>query len=419
MSDAAAGARPVQAVVLSGGGASGAYEVGVVKALATRSESPLDPQVFAGTSIGSFNAAFLASQWDSRGSAAAHGLETVWRQRLANRPGPFGANGLYRVRANPLEFLDPESYLPNPLRPFLRLAGDGWFFFLDALRRVSSLPMVEGAVAQRVANLLDLSAALALEPWVETIGALDFAAMRSSRRLLRIAVTNFESGKLRVFENRDMTDELGPVTIRASSAIPGLLPAVSIGAQKHVDGGVVMNTPLTLGINAGADELHVIYLDPRIDAIPTASLDSTLDSTYRNQVIGWSKLVNMDIAAARRINSAVQALARLRADPRARGVDFAWLARQLHIDKLAPITVHRYHPHDDLAGGALGLLNFHPDHVGRLIDRGFEDTMRHDCDESQCVLLAEDGEAESVPARRASGGPGGRGGPGGPGSPRG
>jgi len=48
------------AVVLSGGGATGAYEVGVLKALyggksRVTQFKPLDPDIFSGTSIGSFN----------------------------------------------------------------------------------------------------------------------------------------------------------------------------------------------------------------------------------------------------------------------------------------------------------------------------------------------------------------------------
>ncbi len=49
------------------------------------------------------------------------------------------------------------------------------------------------------------------------------------------------------------------------------------------------------------------------------------------------------------------------------------------------MTIHRYHPHDDL-GGALGLFNFDPDQIAALIDRGYTDAARHDCDESQCIL---------------------------------
>lgn len=399
--------KPVQGVVLSGGGASGAYEVGVLKALLNRAERPLAPEVFTGTSIGSFNASFMVSQWDTFGSAAAANLEQVWRGRLANRAGGWGANGLYRVRASPLDLLDPAGYVPNPLRPFMRLAGDGFYFFFEALSRISMLPLGEGDLLGRAANLIDVSAALATEPWQETIRTLDFAAIRNSSRALRLAATNFESGKLRVFENRDMTDEMGALAIRASSAIPGLLPAVAIGAQMHVDGSVVMNTPLTLGINAGADELHVIYLDPSLEQIPVATLQSSVDSAYRQQVIGWSKIVNENLAAASRINSSVHAIDRLRRDPRASAaVDVDRLADDLHVRRLKAISVHRYHPHDDLAGGALGLLNFRPDHIGRLIERGFEDAVRHDCDESKCVLLADVEVSDSVPQRQLKRGAG-------------
>src|SRR5258708_34410492 len=157
--------KPVVGVVLSGGGASGAYEVGVLKALLTRGERPLSPNVFTGTSIGSFNASFMVSQWDAFGRAAIANLEQVWRGRLANRAGGLGANGLYRVRGSPLDLLDPAGYVPNPPRPFLRLAGDGLYFFFEALTRISTLPLGEGDLLGRAANLVDVSVGLATEPW--------------------------------------------------------------------------------------------------------------------------------------------------------------------------------------------------------------------------------------------------------------
>ena len=63
------------AVVLSGGGADGAYEVGVMKALFNGKAprlpgGPVEPDIFTGTSIGAFNAALLVSQWDEYGTAA-------------------------------------------------------------------------------------------------------------------------------------------------------------------------------------------------------------------------------------------------------------------------------------------------------------------------------------------------------------
>ncbi|HVT60577.1 MAG TPA: patatin-like phospholipase family protein [Thermoanaerobaculia bacterium] len=379
--------KPLAAVVLSGGGASGAYEVGALKALFTAGERPLEPAIFTGTSIGSFNASFLVSQWDANGRAAIANLEKVWLDRMANRFGLAVASA-FRLRGNPLDLLTPAAYAPDPLRPFTRMAGDFTFLFFEALRRASSFAIGTGDFFQRASSLLDVSVLLGTEPYREIIAEIDFASIRNSSRRLRVAATNYQSGELVVFENEDMTDERGPLAVLASSSIPGVLPAVMIGAEPHVDGGVVLNTPLNLAIKAGAQELHVIYLDPAVREIPTATLQSTIDSSYRQQVIGWAKVMNENIAAARRINATVRALEQLRGDPKVSGaVDIDWLAKQLQAKQLKQVIIHRYHPHDDLAGGAVGLLNFDRRHISHLIERGFRDTKQHDCDESECVLL--------------------------------
>jgi len=388
-------------VVLSGGGASGAYEVGVLKALLTVGERPLDPRVFAGTSIGSFNASFVVSQWDSQGRSAVANLEALWLGRLGTFLGGAGrANGMFRLRGSPLDLLDPTAYLPNPLRPLARLAEDGAFLFFEALRRLSYLGLSGDKVLQRAANVFDVGLLLATGSWHETIAGIDFSAIRHSTRQLRLAATNWQTGELRVFANRDLTDEAGPTAIQASSAIPGLMPVVRIGSEPHVDGGVVMNTPLELGIKAGAVELHVVYLDPAVRAIPTAALDSTLDSAYRQQLISWATVMNEDIETARWVNRTLLALRRMREDPRASAEEVAWLERELGVSGRKLLTVHRYHPRDDLAGGALGLLNFDREHIAHLVKRGFDDATHHDCVESGCVL--PDGGEAMPEARRGS-----------------
>jgi predicted acylesterase/phospholipase RssA len=68
------------AVILSGGGATGAYEAGVLKALFTGASpatgyKPLAADVFTGTSVGSFNAAFMVSQPETDSSVRAGNLE--------------------------------------------------------------------------------------------------------------------------------------------------------------------------------------------------------------------------------------------------------------------------------------------------------------------------------------------------------
>jgi NTE family protein len=399
------GARRVQALVLSGGGASGAYEVGVLKALFAAAGRPLEPAVITGTSIGSFNATFLVSQWDAYGRSAIANLEQTWLERLASPRGIAQAS-IIRFRGNPLDLLNPSAYSPNPLRPFTRLAGDGVFLFFELLRRASYLVNGPESLPTRLANQLDVSVLVATEPWAEIIRGLDFAGVRRSSRYLRIAATNYQSGELKIFRNEDMTDDMGPLAVKASSAIPGLLPPVMIGSEPHVDGGVVMNTPLNLAIQARPgephpEELHVIYLDPEVRQIPLAALNSTIDSSYRQQLIAWAKTMNENIDATRRINQSLRALERLRRDPAASGIDFDGLARELHTARLRPLIIHRYHPRDDLAGGALGLLAFQRDHIEHLIERGFEDGRHHDCDQSKCVLLDEGDAIRSVPSRSA------------------
>ncbi len=71
----------VTALVLSGGGARGAYAVGVLQAIIeilglTAKDSSLF-QIFSGTSVGSINAAFLASH-AQRGDLGIYKLREVW-----------------------------------------------------------------------------------------------------------------------------------------------------------------------------------------------------------------------------------------------------------------------------------------------------------------------------------------------------
>src|SRR5690606_12348089 len=69
------------ALVLSGGGARGAYAVGVMQAivevlgLTAQDKSPF--QIFSGTSVGSINAGFLASQ-AHRGDLGVYRLQQIW-----------------------------------------------------------------------------------------------------------------------------------------------------------------------------------------------------------------------------------------------------------------------------------------------------------------------------------------------------
>src|SRR5260370_16573042 len=117
-----------QAVILSGGGARGACEVGVLKGLLAGDSSatdytPLMPDIFTGTSIGAYNASLLVAEINSRGFAAIDHLEDVWLNVLP-QDDDTGHNFFARYRADPFDYFSPTVLLTNPLGDSVQLAQD-------------------------------------------------------------------------------------------------------------------------------------------------------------------------------------------------------------------------------------------------------------------------------------------------------
>jgi predicted acylesterase/phospholipase RssA len=221
--------------------------------------------------------------------------------------------------------------------------------------------------------------------------------IRRGDRLLRLVATNWETGELRTFENRDMTDEQGHDIIIGSAAIPGIFHPHEIAGQPYVDGGLVMNTPLSCAIEAGATTVHVIYMDPDVKNIPLRTLESSIDALDRVLLITSASKVGEDIETAAWINEGLEVIERTAGDDSLSNADlraFVRVANQIYqkIKAGAPykkVTIHRYHPQDDLGGGTLGLLNFDKDRMVAVIKRGFDDALNHDCDASHCILPKE------------------------------
>ncbi len=396
--------------MLSGGGADGAYEIGILKALLTGASwvtryTPLTPDIVTGTSIGSFNAAFLVSHWDKYGAETILQLERVWLERLATST-PSCGNGIYRYRVDPFALLNPQCYLRAPLRPFINLMEDSVALGWEGLQRaVHVLTSQEESIEQRIVESINLSSFVSRAPWDRTLReVIDYAAIRRSSMDLQVAATNWATGELRIFKNYDMTEQLGPQALLASSATPGFFQPAEVGAMPFVDGGVLLNTPLKPAIDAGADVVHMIYLDPDIKSIPLSHLENTLETLYRMQQIQWASSVNDDIKDAENINKTLAILGRIREvreeaeDPRA----FYRAASRIaeHEGKAdfpyRPMTIFRYHPRDTFGGG-LGFLEMSRDRIEELIERGYQDAVHHDCEASDDILpILEDRQGLSL-----------------------
>ncbi len=389
-----------RAVVLAGGGAAGAYEVGILKALCSGASwvtgyQPFRPEIFAGTSIGSFNAAFLVSAWERYGPEAVSLLERVWTERLATE-APRCGNGIYRFRASPLSLLDPRCYEDNPFGPFLRFAQDSAALGWEGLQRtVHAFTTRDEPLEERLVELVELSSFVSREPWEETLrDVIDYAAIRRSPLKLRIAVTNWATGQLQIYENHQMTDRLGPQILLASSATPGFFQPASIGAQPFTDGGVLLNTPLKPAIDTGADIIHMTYLDPDISNIPLPDRSNTFETLFRMQQIQWAGSINDDIEDAAAINEGLALIERLGGgNGNATEGDlktFIRVARKIY-DRLArgtpyrPLTIYRYHPREVL-GGTLGFLDMRREYIEEILERGYDDAVHHSCEDSEDVL---------------------------------
>ena len=138
------------AVVLSGGGADGAYEVGVMKALFSgkaRYWGDLSSQISLRAPLsGLLTRLCWSRNGIDYGTAAIADLEHVWRETLADRPNVTG-NGGYRFRLNPFDFLNPRNYFPNPFQPLLQLAEDSLYAGLGGPPEVRRPGAVDGSAS--------------------------------------------------------------------------------------------------------------------------------------------------------------------------------------------------------------------------------------------------------------------------------
>lgn len=276
-------ASPVPALVLPGGGARGAYQVGVLKAIAEilpQHETPFP--VITGTSAGSINAAVIASHAEdfARGAARLeyfwsrfrchHIYRTGWRHNLAR-----GLHWLAAMTLGGLGVANPNSLLDNrPLAELLEreLDVDGIDRAVASGRLRALMVTASGYSTARAVTFFQ--AAAGVEGW------------QGAKRLGRPA-------------------RIRPCHLLASAALPLLFPACRVEHEYYGDGGMRQTTPLSPPIRMGADRILVIATrDARPDAEPREDVDyPTLGEIggYLLDAIFMDYLAN-DLARLERIN---------------------------------------------------------------------------------------------------------------------
>jgi NTE family protein len=383
-------------VVLSGGGADGAYEVGVLKALLHGASPatgyrPIDPEVYTGTSVGAYNATIMASRPGTPATAVAEELEAIWLDRIANSLRTCG-NGVFRVRGAPFQGFDP-GCLRNPVRSLVELGQDAAVLTAFGLIKGAQFATSDAPLKSRLLSLVELDAFVSESPLRQLLAeTVNLDSLRRSGKRLTIATSNWKYGVLRLLSKQDISDVVGTDGILASTALPGIFPPVTIDGIPYVDGGVLLNTPLKPAIRDGADTVHIVFLDPLVQNITLAVLPSSLDTFYRLFAVIWAANVRRDLLQAEMVNRLLELLERENpietAAPELKRLLRAGPGIFRHLveggQPYRKLTIHIYRPATDLGSGE-GVLDFQRRRLGDLVAMGYRDAVHHDCEAAGCV----------------------------------
>jgi NTE family protein len=265
------------ALVLAGGGARGAYEVGALSALLPELLDDEWPQIIVGTSVGAINAAYMASNAEkSAEDALAAGIR-LWSQ------------------------ISYGQVLEPVLSPFE--ARRLWSYVAEALGvpGVRAMSLLDPApLAATLSDLIDFDR---IHTNVEE-GHLVAAAVVATSGVSNLSVVFHDGGPNPPPDKRRGIEyvpcRLTEAHVRASSAIPLLFPAVAITARDtrrwYFDGGTRLNTPIKPALELGARRLIVIALNalvPHSERLDPRHRPDVLDgATQLLQAVLVDPLVN-------------------------------------------------------------------------------------------------------------------------------
>lgn len=264
-------------IVLSGGGARGAYQVGVVAGIIdVLGEERLEHAPFSvlcGTSVGAINAAYLASHAESR-DLAIGGLVDAWtslrlsdhlRINLRGMLGIWSAKNLGDDGSKPSRPIQARALLDSvPLTDLVKTQVS-----FDALHR----NIDEGIVHALVITALEISTGRTTM-FAEAPPYVSFPPSNDPRRNVR-------------------RERIGLEHVLASAALPLVFPPRRIDGEEYCDGGVRFNTPIAPAIRAGADRLVVISLlseEPQAETQPISV--EVREASYKNPIFLLGKVLN-------------------------------------------------------------------------------------------------------------------------------
>lgn len=189
-----------KALILSGGGSRGSFQVGVWRYL---QEKQWYPDMICGSSIGAINAVAIGS------GMTVEQMINIWRASISGR------NKIYRLQI--LRFI------------LNALLSKGWTPLMDTLPLKS---MIQSAI--------------------------DFNKLRQSRAEIIISAVNLHTASPEFFNQNEITID----HVMASSAMPVIFEPYKIDGIPYWDGGIMANTPLLPALFRGVEQIIVVLLSP-------------------------------------------------------------------------------------------------------------------------------------------------------------
>lgn len=256
---------PVTGLILPGGGARNAYQVGTLQALAEwlPADTANPFPVICGTSAGAINAAMLAS-------FASQPVEGI--QRLVGIWSHLHPSKIYRS--------DTRSALLGGSRWLLALSSGGLFSQQpEALLDNQPLRgLLENHVRlTRISQAIDQGTLKAL--------AIQTSGYSSGRSICHFQAAPEQTGWLRS-RRLGRAVELRIDHIMASIALPLVFPAVYLNGEYHGDGSMRESAPLSPALHLGADQLLVITVrNPALSTMPAT--DSRADYPTLGHIAGY------------------------------------------------------------------------------------------------------------------------------------
>ncbi len=216
-----------QVLVLQGGGALGAYQVGVYQAL---HEAGVEPDWVIGTSIGAINAAIIAGNaFEDRLDRLTEFWRRVEHGHVFDEALPAQIASFFRNFTTIVGGL-PTFFAPNP----------------GAFRSVYATLGAENA------------GYYSTQPLRETLSDLiDFDRINGAGMRLTVGASAVTSSEMRYFDSRDMPLCLDHVM--ASGALPPAFPAVRIDGELYWDGGILSNTPVEVVFDDNPRRDSMVY----------------------------------------------------------------------------------------------------------------------------------------------------------------